>query len=80
MWQTKYALAVPKDLGVGVNFWPCSEGYFHSPCRKSSIFNVDLTLAQTVLLQSVPEEKVVILIASLQKISILLCSRDNKNQ
>ena len=51
-----------------------------SPCRKSIIVNVDLTLAQTVLLQSVPEEKVVILIASLQKISILLCSRDNKNQ
>ena len=37
-------------------------------------------LAQTVLLQSVPEEKVAILITSLQKISILLCSRDNKNQ
>ena len=28
MWQTKYALAVPKKLGVGVNFRPCSEGYF----------------------------------------------------
>jgi hypothetical protein len=28
MWQTKYALAVPKNLGVGVNFWLCSEGYF----------------------------------------------------
>ena len=30
MWQTKYASAVPKNLGVGVNFWPCSEGYFLS--------------------------------------------------
>ena len=30
MWQTKYALAVPKNLGVGVNFRPCSEGYFLS--------------------------------------------------
>ena len=30
MWQTKYALAVPKNLGVGVNFWLCSEGYFLS--------------------------------------------------
>ena len=30
MWQTKYALAAPKNLGVGVNFWPCSEGYFLS--------------------------------------------------
>ena len=30
MWQTKYAAAVPKNLGVGVNFRPCSEGYFLS--------------------------------------------------
>ena len=28
--QTKYASAVPKNLGVGVNFRPCSEGYFLS--------------------------------------------------
>ena len=28
MWQTKYALAVPKDLGLGVDFWPCSDGDF----------------------------------------------------
>jgi hypothetical protein len=32
MWQTKYALAVPKNLGVGVNFWPCREGHFLSGC------------------------------------------------
>ena len=30
LWQTKYASAVPKNLGVGVNFRPCSEGYFLS--------------------------------------------------
>ena len=34
MWQTKYALAVPKNLGLGLglglNFWPCSEGFFLS--------------------------------------------------
>ena len=30
MWQTKYALDVPKNLGVGVDFWPCSEGDFLS--------------------------------------------------
>ena len=30
MWQTKNALAVPKNLGLGLNFWPCSEGYFLS--------------------------------------------------
>ena len=26
MWQTKYATAVPKNLGVEVDFRPCSEG------------------------------------------------------
>ena len=30
MWQTKYASAVPKNLGVGVNFRPFSESYFLS--------------------------------------------------
>ena len=30
MWQTKYAAAIPKNLGVGVDFRPCSEGYFLS--------------------------------------------------
>ena len=30
MWQTKYASAVPKKLGGGVNFCPCSEGCFLS--------------------------------------------------
>ena len=28
IWQTKYASAVPKNLGVGVDFWPCSGGNF----------------------------------------------------
>ena len=26
----KYALAVPKNLGLGLSFGPCSEGYFLS--------------------------------------------------
>ena len=30
MWQTKYASAVPKNLGLGLNFRPCSKGYFLS--------------------------------------------------
>ena len=30
MWQTKYASAVPKNLGLGVDFRPCSEGDFLS--------------------------------------------------
>ena len=29
-WQTKYASAVPENLGLGLNFWPCSEGFFLS--------------------------------------------------
>ena len=28
MWQTKYASAETKNLGVGVDFWPFSEGDF----------------------------------------------------
>ena len=28
MWQTKYASAVPKDLGLGFDFRPYSEGDF----------------------------------------------------
>ena len=28
MWHTKNASAVPKNLGVGVDFRPCSEGDF----------------------------------------------------
>ena len=28
MWQTKYASAVPKNLGLGFDFRPCSEGDF----------------------------------------------------
>ena len=28
MWQTKYVSAVPKNLGLGVDFRPCSEGNF----------------------------------------------------
>ena len=31
MWQTKCALAVPKNLGLGLDFWPCSED-IRSPC------------------------------------------------
>ena len=30
MWQTKYGLAVPKNLGMEVNFQLSSEGYFLS--------------------------------------------------
>ena len=36
MWQTKYASAVPKNLGVGVDFRPCSEDDFlRSPWLRS---------------------------------------------
>ena len=30
MWQTKDAAAIPKNFGLGLNFRPCSEGYFLS--------------------------------------------------
>ena len=30
LWQTAYALAVPKNLGVAIDFWLCSEGNFLS--------------------------------------------------
>ena len=31
MWQTNYALvALPNNLGLGLNFWSCSEEYFLS--------------------------------------------------
>ena len=39
MWQTKYALAVPKNLGLGLNFRPCSEGYF--PLWASVVRGID---------------------------------------
>ena len=40
MWQTKYPLAIPKNLGVGVNFRPCSEGYFLSGRPQSVSFGM----------------------------------------
>ena len=35
MWQTKYASAVPMNLGVGMDFRPCSEGNFLTECPYS---------------------------------------------
>ena len=35
MWQTKYAAAIPKNLGLGLNFRPCSEHYFLSGSPQS---------------------------------------------
>ena len=32
MWQTKYTLAVPKNLGLGVDFRSCSDGDFLTGC------------------------------------------------
>ena len=40
MWQTKYASAVPKNLGVEVNFRPCSEGYFLSRHPQSVLLRI----------------------------------------
>ena len=42
MWQTKYALAVPKHLGLGFDFRPRSEAIsslgLHSPCFLSYVY------------------------------------------
>jgi hypothetical protein len=40
MWQTKYASAVPIDLGLGFDFRPCSEGFFLTG-RLFSVFFAD---------------------------------------
>ena len=40
MWQTKYALAIPKNLGVGVNFGRAVKAIsslgVHSPCIRDN--------------------------------------------
>ena len=38
MWQTKSASAIPKNLGLGVDFWPCSEGDFLTGHRSTMRF------------------------------------------
>ena len=38
MWQIKYALAIPKNLGVGVDFQPCSEDDFLTGRPYSNIY------------------------------------------
>ena len=38
MWQTKYALAVPKNLGLGLNFRLCSE-YNRKSAKKGDFEN-----------------------------------------
>ena len=37
MWQTKYASAVTKNLGLGLNFRPCSEAYYFLSGRPQSM-------------------------------------------
>jgi hypothetical protein len=45
MWQTKYALAVPKNLGSVLNFWLCSESNFFSG-RPYSVDGAIVTFAK----------------------------------
>ena len=40
MWQTKYAATIPKNLGLGLSFRPCSEGYFLSGLPQSVAQNI----------------------------------------
>ena len=39
MWQTKYASAVPKNLGVGVDFFGCAVKAISSPGVRSPWLN-----------------------------------------
>ena len=55
MWQTKYALALPKNLGLGVNFRPCSEGYFLSGHLKS-VDNTNLLTWQFGVVNRLPKK------------------------
>ena len=50
MWQTKYALAVPKSLEVEMDFRPCSEGDFYTGSSTDTIVIViDDALSYTAL-------------------------------
>ena len=39
MWQTKYASAAPKSLGLGFDFRPCSKGDFLTRRSRTMIGN-----------------------------------------
>ena len=45
MWQTKYALAEPKNLGLGLNFRLCSYGYFFRASVVLACPNVNIEIA-----------------------------------
>ena len=47
MWQTKYASSITENLGVGLNFRPCSEGYFLSGCLQSVFISIYYVLPLT---------------------------------
>ena len=49
MWQTKYASAVPKNLGLGVDFWPCSEGELLTVRPQSVVKGIKITRLAYIL-------------------------------
>ena len=55
MWQTKYASAIPKNLGVGVDFRPCSEGDFLTGRPQSVIKAMGVTTKKTSGIMVTPE-------------------------
>ena len=63
MWQTKYASAVPINLGLGFDFWPCSEGDL--PHRQSYIHQVLQTIQMKLILLCVWAEPAVLGIAKI---------------
>ena len=42
MWQTKCASVVPKNLGLGVDFRPCSEGDILTGCPQSVLESIQM--------------------------------------
>ena len=56
MWQTRYASAIPKNFGVGVDFLPFSEGNFLSGHPKSMLYQIVIACFAKILLDKLLTE------------------------
>ena len=83
MWQTKYALAVPENLGVELNFRPCSEGDFLTG-RPQSVFKSKLEKGLRIFsfehLKGIAElhKKIIFLCQSISLLILVMSSTDLK--
>ena len=66
MWHTKYTSAVPKNLGVGVDFRPCSESDFLTGHSWSVEWSMTLLLSSMISVLC----SVIFIIQSCDKISL----------